>query len=138
MARFGAYLFFAGGSLALVATATFTRDDRTLLGDAPETIARTLAELGVDAIGVNCGEGPAQHRKVRGRARHADPRIAGLEELQVRLVAMRQTRVTEGDQRVGGNGHGAAQAGHHDSRHAFPEVRATRGGSRREPARGRR
>lgn len=50
----------AAPGLALVASATFTRDDRTLLGSTPEEVAGRLAELGVDAMGVNCGEGPAQ------------------------------------------------------------------------------
>jgi len=50
----------AAPGLALLASATFTRDDRTLLGDTPEVIARRLLDLGVDALGVNCGEGPAQ------------------------------------------------------------------------------
>jgi homocysteine S-methyltransferase len=46
--------------LAVVVTATFTRDDRTLLGSAPEQVASRLVELGADAVGVNCSEGPAQ------------------------------------------------------------------------------
>jgi homocysteine S-methyltransferase len=46
--------------LPLVASVTFTRDDRTLLGDGPERVAETLAELGVDVLGVNCSSGPAQ------------------------------------------------------------------------------
>jgi len=50
----------AAPGLALLASATFTRDDRTLLGDTPELIARRLLDLGVDGLGVNCGEGPAQ------------------------------------------------------------------------------
>jgi len=50
----------AAPGLALLASATFTRDDRTLLGDTPEVIARRLLDLRVDALGVNCGEGPAQ------------------------------------------------------------------------------
>ena len=50
----------AAPGLALVVSATFTRDDRTLLGSTPEQVATRLVELGVDAIGVNCGEGPAQ------------------------------------------------------------------------------
>jgi methionine synthase / methylenetetrahydrofolate reductase (NADH) len=50
----------AAPGLAVLASATFTRDDRTLLGDTPEGIARALAVLEVDAIGMNCGEGPAQ------------------------------------------------------------------------------
>lgn len=46
--------------LAVVVTATFTRDDRTLLGSTPEQVASRLVELGADAVGVNCSEGPAQ------------------------------------------------------------------------------
>ena len=54
----------AAPDLPLIATATFTRDDRTLLGSTPEEVASTLGDLGVDAIGVNCGEGPAQVLRV--------------------------------------------------------------------------
>src|SRR3954449_8039598 len=54
----------AAPGLAVLASATFTRDDRTLLGDTPESIARRLLELEVDAVGVNCGEGPAQMLRV--------------------------------------------------------------------------
>lgn len=46
--------------LAVVVGATFTRDDRTLLGSSPEQVAQQLTELGVDALGANCSEGPAQ------------------------------------------------------------------------------
>lgn len=46
--------------LAVLVLATFTRDDRTLLGSTPEAVAAGLAELGADGIGVNCSEGPAQ------------------------------------------------------------------------------
>ena len=46
--------------LPVVASVTFTRDDRTLLGDDPTKVARTLHEAGVDVIGVNCSGGPAQ------------------------------------------------------------------------------
>ncbi|HYZ94003.1 MAG TPA: bifunctional homocysteine S-methyltransferase/methylenetetrahydrofolate reductase [Actinomycetota bacterium] len=46
--------------LAVIVTATFTRDDRTLLGSTPENVASRLVELGADAVGVNCSEGPAQ------------------------------------------------------------------------------
>ncbi len=47
-------------SLPVVASVTFTRDDRTLLGDDPVLVARRLTEAGVDVIGVNCSGGPAQ------------------------------------------------------------------------------
>ena len=46
--------------LPVVATMSFTRDDRTLLGSTPEECAQHLASLGVDALGVNCSEGPEQ------------------------------------------------------------------------------
>jgi homocysteine S-methyltransferase len=39
---------------------TFTRDDRTLLGNTPDVVAERLAQLDVDAIGANCSGGPAQ------------------------------------------------------------------------------
>jgi methionine synthase I (cobalamin-dependent)/5,10-methylenetetrahydrofolate reductase len=48
------------GNLPVVASVTFTRDDRTLLGDDPVTVARRLKETGVDVIGINCSGGPAQ------------------------------------------------------------------------------
>ena len=46
--------------LPVVASVTFTRDDRTLLGDDPVRVARMLNDAGVDVIGVNCSGGPAQ------------------------------------------------------------------------------
>jgi methionine synthase / methylenetetrahydrofolate reductase(NADPH) len=46
--------------LPVVASVTFTRDDRTLLGDDPVLVARRLEEAGVDVIGINCSGGPAQ------------------------------------------------------------------------------
>ncbi|MFW5943182.1 MAG: bifunctional homocysteine S-methyltransferase/methylenetetrahydrofolate reductase, partial [Chloroflexota bacterium] len=46
--------------LPLVVQMSFTRDDRTLLGDTPDTVARRLQALDVDVMGVNCSGGPAQ------------------------------------------------------------------------------
>ena len=46
--------------LPIVASVTFTRDDRTVLGDDPAKVARMLKEAQVDVIGVNCSGGPAQ------------------------------------------------------------------------------
>ena len=54
----------AAPGLAVLASVTFTRDDRTLLGSTPEQAAARSLELGADAIGVNCGEGPAQVLRV--------------------------------------------------------------------------
>lgn len=47
-------------TLPIVATMSFTRDDRTLLGSTPAECARLLAALDVDVLGVNCSEGPEQ------------------------------------------------------------------------------
>lgn len=44
----------------VIASMTFTRDDRTLLGDTPSRVAKSLQKAGVDVIGVNCSGGPAQ------------------------------------------------------------------------------
>src|SRR4030067_1833136 len=42
------------------ASVTYTRDDRTLLGDDPAKVAGTLKSAGVDVIGASCSGGPAQ------------------------------------------------------------------------------
>jgi homocysteine S-methyltransferase len=59
--------------LPVVASMTFTRDDRTLLGDAPDKVARALDEAGVDVIGVNCSGGPAQLLRILQQMRQAVP-----------------------------------------------------------------
>src|SRR5215208_3686909 len=50
--------------LPVVASVTFTRDDRTVLGDDPMKVARILRDEGVDVIGVNCSGGPAQLSRI--------------------------------------------------------------------------
>jgi len=60
-------------ALPLVASVTFTRDDRTLLGDDPMKVARTLNETGADVIGVNCSGGPAQLLRLLKQMRQAVP-----------------------------------------------------------------
>lgn len=59
--------------LPVVASMTFTRDDRTVLGDAPVKVAETLYEAGVDLIGVNCSGGPAQIWRILRRMRQVVP-----------------------------------------------------------------
>ena len=46
--------------LPVIASMTFTRDDRTLLGDDPLKVARQINDFGADVIGVNCSGGPNQ------------------------------------------------------------------------------
>jgi methionine synthase / methylenetetrahydrofolate reductase(NADPH) len=60
-------------SLPIVASVTFTRDDRTVLGDNPTKVARTLKEAGVDVIGVNCSGGPAQLARILKQMSQAVP-----------------------------------------------------------------
>jgi methionine synthase I (cobalamin-dependent)/5,10-methylenetetrahydrofolate reductase len=59
--------------LPVAASMTFTRDDRTLLGDSPARVARLLAESGADVIGVNCSGGPAQIWRILRQMRQAVP-----------------------------------------------------------------
>lgn len=59
--------------LPIVATMTFTRDDRTLLGDDPAKVAKSLAEAGADVIGVNCSGGPSQLIRILRQMRQAAP-----------------------------------------------------------------
>lgn len=46
--------------IPIIAQMTFTRDDRTVLGDTPAAVATALLKLDVDAIGANCSGGPVQ------------------------------------------------------------------------------
>ena len=81
-------------SIAIVASAAFTRDDRTLLGDTPTSVAELLAGLDADVIGANCGEGPAQVLRVlgamsphaRGKPLVARPNAGGPAEIGGRFV----------------------------------------------------
>ena len=59
--------------LPVVASVTFTRDDRTLLGDEPMKVARTLRDTGADVIGVNCSGGPAQLLRLLKQMKQAVP-----------------------------------------------------------------
>jgi methionine synthase I (cobalamin-dependent)/5,10-methylenetetrahydrofolate reductase len=59
--------------LPVVASVTFTRDDRTLLGDEPMKVARTLRDADVDVIGVNCSGGPAQLLRILKQMKQAVP-----------------------------------------------------------------
>jgi homocysteine S-methyltransferase len=59
--------------LPVVASVTFTRDDRTVLGDDPAKVARALNEAGVDVIGVNCSGGPAQLARILKQMTQAVP-----------------------------------------------------------------
>ncbi len=61
------------GALPVIGSVTFTRDDRTLLGDTAAQAARMIAEAGADVIGANCSGGPAQLLRVLQAMRRAVP-----------------------------------------------------------------
>jgi homocysteine S-methyltransferase len=59
--------------IPVVASMTFTRDGRTLLGDSPADVVRRISDFGVDVIGVNCSGGPAQLLRLLRQMVAADP-----------------------------------------------------------------
>jgi methionine synthase / methylenetetrahydrofolate reductase(NADPH) len=61
------------GRVPVAATMTFTRDDRTLLGDSPAKVGAELVRLGADVIGVNCSGGPAQVMRILQTMRRVAP-----------------------------------------------------------------
>ncbi len=63
------------GDVPLIASMTFTRDDRTLLGDTPVKVAKRLSAADVDILGVNCSGGPAQLLRIVRQMRDAVPDI---------------------------------------------------------------
>ncbi len=59
--------------LPVVAMMTFTRDDRTLLGDTAGRVAAKLVDAGADVLGANCSGGPAQLLRLVEQMRQAAP-----------------------------------------------------------------
>jgi homocysteine S-methyltransferase len=59
--------------IPVIASMTYTRDDRTLLGDAPTSVARVLTAEGADFVGVNCSGGPVQIVRILRQMRAAVP-----------------------------------------------------------------
>ncbi len=59
--------------LPVIASMTFTRDNRTLLGDSPAKVARRIKQAGADVIGINCSGGPNQLLNLLKRMREAVP-----------------------------------------------------------------
>lgn len=60
-------------TMPVIASMTFTRDRRTLLGDTPREVAEQIAGFGVDVIGVNCSGGPAQLLQILKQMKAAVP-----------------------------------------------------------------
>ena len=60
--------------IPVLASMTFTRDDRTLLGDSPEKVAINIHNAGADVIGINCSGGPLQLLRILKKMRNAVPK----------------------------------------------------------------
>jgi homocysteine S-methyltransferase len=60
-------------AIPVIASMTFTRDDRTIYGDSPVEVANALVAAGADVIGVNCSGGPSQLARVAQFMRMAQP-----------------------------------------------------------------
>lgn len=54
-------------SLPVFATMSFAENQRTFSGDSPEALVATLEDLEVDALGVNCSNGPKGLKEVISR-----------------------------------------------------------------------
>ena len=59
--------------IPIIASMTFTRDDRTLLGDNPSKVAKAIHSYGADVIGINCSGGPNQLLRILRDMREALP-----------------------------------------------------------------
>ncbi|NPV86909.1 MAG: bifunctional homocysteine S-methyltransferase/methylenetetrahydrofolate reductase [Anaerolineae bacterium] len=59
--------------MPIIASMTFTRDDRTLLGDDPAEVARQVGNAGANVIGINCSGGPDQILRILKKMRQAMP-----------------------------------------------------------------
>ena len=59
--------------IPIIASMTFTRDDRTLLGDNPGKVAKALNTYGADVIGINCSGGPNQLIRILKEMREVLP-----------------------------------------------------------------
>ena len=65
----------AAPDMPIISNMSFTRDDRTVLGDTAAAVSERLAELDVDAIGVNCSSGPVQVLRLIAIYREVAPDI---------------------------------------------------------------
>lgn len=66
----------AVSDLPVIVSFAFTRDDHTLLGETADAVAHRMSKLDVDAVGVNCSEGPAQVLRLLQAIATAEPDLA--------------------------------------------------------------
>jgi 5-methyltetrahydrofolate--homocysteine methyltransferase len=59
--------------LPVMATLSFDTNGRTMMGVAPAAAVRALGDAGVDAVGANCGRGPAEMETIAQQMVEARP-----------------------------------------------------------------
>ena len=59
--------------IPIIASMTFTRDDRTLLGDNPYKVVKSVSDFDADVIGINCSGGPNQLQRLIKEMHHISP-----------------------------------------------------------------
>jgi 5-methyltetrahydrofolate--homocysteine methyltransferase len=91
----------ASPDIPIIATMTFDTRGHTMMGVSPEEAVTTLASLGADAIGGNCGNGPDELLPVIERMRAVAPNVtlvaksnAGMPELVDLQAVYRATPAT--------------------------------------------
>lgn len=65
----------AAPEVPVVATMSFDTRGRTMMGTTPEEAAAALSELGIVALGANCGKGPDELEAAIGRMQGAGPGV---------------------------------------------------------------
>jgi 5-methyltetrahydrofolate--homocysteine methyltransferase len=59
--------------LPVIATMSFDTNLHTMMGTSPEVAVKTLADTAVDAVGANCGRGPAEMEQIMSQMASARP-----------------------------------------------------------------
>jgi 5-methyltetrahydrofolate--homocysteine methyltransferase len=78
--------------LPVVATMTFDTKGRTMMGITPEEAAKALAELGVLALGANCGNGPREIETVIAKIHGKNPEAILVAKANAGLPHLEQGR----------------------------------------------
>jgi 5-methyltetrahydrofolate--homocysteine methyltransferase len=66
----------ASDSVPIVTTMTFDTKGRTMMGVTPEQAVKALSEMGIAAMGANCGNGPAEIEGVIAKMHAANAGVA--------------------------------------------------------------
>jgi methionine synthase I (cobalamin-dependent) len=82
----------ASPDVPIIATMTFDTRGHTMMGVSPERAVAALAEIGVDAIGGNCGNGPDEIVPVIAKMHAAAPEVTLVAKSNVGMPQLIDTR----------------------------------------------